>query len=305
MTGTVPVPVRYVVGSRRLFEVPRALRLVSFTLEQLIAGEMPDFSRESDPDDGLRILSAPQRRIGDILGRFPRHVMGGLQSYRRHYITMDGDFASYMNGFSGKTRSTMKRKQRRLAELSGGALDVAEYRTSDEIAEFLHVAIPLSRLTYQSRLLGSGLPEDAASRRAMLERAAADNARAFIMRVEGRAVAYLYLPVQGATLIYDHLGYDPAFAQYSPGTVLQLAALERLFLERRYRYFDFTEGEGAHKEMFGTDAQDACSFFLLRPTVKNLLLMKSLDAFDRTVSSVKDAAHKSGMLPAARRLLKA
>ena len=68
--------------------------------------------------------------------------------------------------------------------------------------------------------------------------------RAFLLFLAGEPVAYLYLPVSGRTLIYAYLGYDAEHAHLSPGTVLQMAALENLFAEKRFAYFDFTEGEG-------------------------------------------------------------
>lgn len=296
--------IKFVVGSRKLFEVPRRMRTVTCDLTQLIAGIQPDFGSDDLVLDGYRVLSVLDVTRPDILARFPRYTCGGLQRYRRHYIDMAGCFAGYMARFSGKTRSTLNRKRRKMEELSGGTLDIEEFRGRSGIERFFAAAIPVSRLTYQTRLLDAGLPEDDATYEAALEIASQDRFRAFLLRVGGRAVAYLYLPVEGATLIYAHLGYDPEFAKYSPGTVLQLCALERLFAEKKYRYFDFTEGEGAHKAMFGTDWIDACNFFLLRATWPNRLLLGSLDAFDGMVAKSKHLASRSGLLVRARRILR-
>ena len=39
---------------------------------------------------------------------------------------------------------------------------------------------------------------------------------------------------------YAYLGYDPDYLHLSVGTVLQWLALDSLFAERRFRFFDFT-----------------------------------------------------------------
>ena len=159
--------------------------------------------------------------------------------------------------------------------------------------------MPLSAKTYQARLLGAGLPEDPAASRAMLEAAEDDRMRAFLLHAGGAPVAYLSLPVSGRTLVYAHLGYDPAWARLSPGTVLQLEALERLFAEGRFAWFDFTEGEGAHKALFGTHAAACSSLVLLRPTLANRTLLGAREAFDAGVAGAKALAERSG---AARRI---
>jgi CelD/BcsL family acetyltransferase involved in cellulose biosynthesis len=112
-------------------------------------------------------------------------------------------------------------------------------------------------------------------------------------------------PVVGATLVYAHLGYDPDHARLSPGTVLQMEALERLFAEQRYRWFDFTEGEGAHKAMFGTGSAQCSSFVLLRPTLANRPLLGARGAFDAGVAGARTLAERSGALARIRAGLRA
>lgn len=295
-------PVRFIAGSRKLFEVPRQVQTLSFSLEQLIAGMRIDVPATSLGDDGFRILSAPQAMVPDMLKAFPGYVMGGYQEYRRHYIDMDGDFARYLARFSSKTRSTFNRKRRKLEDHAKGSFEIEEFRDPTSFARFFDEAAPLSRKTYQARLLDAGLPESGEARHAALVLAKGNALRAYLLRVEGKAIAYLYLPITGTTAIYDHLGYDPEFAQFSPGTVLQLDALERLFAEGRCRYFDFTEGDGAHKEMFGTDFVPACSFFLLRGGIANRILLGALDTFDGSIALAKRMTQQGGVLSAARKL---
>lgn len=299
-----PTPIRFTLGSRHLLSVPRQLVPLAFSLEDVLGGRMPLLPSGDEQSDGLRVLSVPLSMVGDIVRHFPDHVMGGRQDYRRYYIDMAGDYDEYLAGFSGKTRSTLRRKQRKLADEFGGTLEVTEHRTPAEIEAFLQQALPLSARTYQARLLDAGLPEDDISQTTMLAKAEAGEMRCYLLRARGKAIAYLSLPVEGETLVYAHLGYDPDWAQFSPGTVLQMHALESLFAEQRYRWFDFTEGEGAHKAMFGTGSVECASFLLLKGDVSNRLLLGSLAAFDGSVAAAKALARKSGALAHARKLLR-
>lgn len=292
----------FTLGSRRLASVPRVLSTWGFSLEDVLAGALPPAPPAGR--DGVRVLSAPTDRLADIAARYPGFVAGGRQDYRRHYIDMATGFAAYMEGFSGKTRSTLRRKARKLADEAGGYA-VSEHRSPAEIEAFLAAALPLSARTYQARLLDAGLPGDAAARRAMLEAAEDDRMRAFLLHAGGTAVAYLSLPVSGRTLIYAYLGYDPDWAPLSVGTVLQVDALERLFAEDRFGWFDFTEGEGAHKAMFGTHSAACSSLMLLEPTLANRTLLGARDAFDAGVAGAKTLAARSGALGRIRALLRA
>ena len=292
----------FTLGSRRLLSVPRALSTWSFGLEQVLSQALPD--APAPGPDGLRILSAPTDRLAAIAARFPGFVAGGRQDYRRHYIDMTGSFEDYMARFSGKTRSTLRRKAKKLAEETGGTT-ITEHRSPAEIEAFLAAALPLSARTYQARLLDAGLPDSPEARRAMLEAAEDDRMRGFLLHAGLRPIAYLSLPVVGATLVYAHLGYDPDHARLSPGTVLQMEALERLFAEQRYRWFDFTEGDGAHKAMFGTGSAQCSSLVLLRPTLANRALLASRGAFDAGVAQAKALAERSGALAQIRARLRA
>ena len=62
-----------------------------------------------------------------------------------------------------------------------GALDVRSYRTPGEIAEFLRLVRPLDERTYQTRLLGVGLPQGEQAEQEAIALAADDSLRAFLL----------------------------------------------------------------------------------------------------------------------------
>lgn len=296
-------PVSFTIGSRRLASVERDLDVLAFSLDDVLDGDLPALPG-ADACDGLRVLSAPVGQVGKIQAHYPGYLLGAQERYARSYIDMSGGFDAYLQHFSGKTRSTLRRKRRKLEKASGGELDIRAYRRPEEMSEFLTHAQALSRKTYQARLLDAGLPEGEIARAEMMELAWQDRVRAFLLFLDEEAIAYLYLPVEGETLIYAYLGYDPDHASLSPGTVLQMAALEQLFAEGHFRRFDFTEGEGAHKAMFGTNSVKCASFLLLRPTFANRALLASLRAFEGAVAGSKVLLSRTGAETALRRLLR-
>lgn len=139
------------------------------------------------------------------------------------------------------------------------------------MAAFLDDALQLSKKTYQHRLLDAGLPEDDAFRERMVRAAEANAARAWLLRIDGRAVAYLLCPAEGDVLLYEYVGYDPDFANLSVGMVLQWAALQELMEERTFHFFDFTPGDGQHKAQFASQRHECADVFVLTPTPRPVL----------------------------------
>jgi CelD/BcsL family acetyltransferase involved in cellulose biosynthesis len=145
--------------------------------------------------------------------------------------------------------------------------------------------------------LNSGLPENDEFRQELRELSLLDSMRGYLLYHEAKPIAYLYCPIQDDILLYRYLGYDPEFKQWSPGTVLQHIVLEKLFAEGRFRMFDFTEGQGPHKEFFATGNTRCADLYFFRPTLRNLLLLKlhsGLNSFSaKTVKTLDRIGLKS------------
>jgi hypothetical protein len=207
-----------------------------------------------------------------VAGDYLRYVQ--LQ-YRHCVIDFRSSFEDYQKKFSSKTKSTINRKVRKYAEHSGGALFWKTYRTVEELREFLPLARAVARKTYQEKLLDAGIPESEWFVREMESLAAKDRVRAYILFDREHPVSYLYCPVDNGTLIYAYLGYDPDYMKLSVGTVLQWLAVEQMFGEGCFRYFDFTEGESEHKRLFATHETLCANVLFLKNTLRNRILAHS------------------------------
>lgn len=300
MTASVALPFR--IGARTLWRVRRRLTRVPVSLQQAQAGEVPTLRGVEGANDGFLILSLPADRLDSVLAQNSGLKPFVRQRYNRFYARLDSSFDAYLAGFSAKSRSTLKRKVRKFTERSGGTLDLRCYRDVAEVDDFHRAARHVSARSYQEQLLDAGLPDGEGALAEMRSLASRDAMRGWILSLDGEPIAYLYAPAEGATLIYAYLGYDPHFADLSPGTVLQFEAMRQLMEEGRFRLFDFTEGEGQHKRTFSTGEVACVDLLLLKPTLPNLIVGASLAGFDAGVAGIKRIVRSPALQGLARRL---
>lgn len=283
---------RLQIGARTIATIPRHLRRVGMSLDAALGGELPELPPITAAEHGYLVTSMPQQLSPDWRGlTFER------QRYTRYYVDLGAGEAAWRATLSGQTRSTMKRKAKKLAAASGGVMDVRRFRTAEELAHFHPIARAVAEKTYQERLMGAGLPGDPASVQKMIAAAAADQVRAWLLFVDDNPAAYLWCGADGDTLRYDYVGHDPAFSALSPGSVLMEAALIDLFQDRFAR-FDFTEGEGQHKRLMASAGVDCRDLLLLRPTMANRSALALVTGFDAAI----DVAKRATAVPALQRL---
>ena len=295
----------FYLGEFRVYSASLRVALEPFSFSREPLG--PDFWPEPLRDEklaGYYFPSVPadeELPLLSIAHGFIRYVPS---RFRRHYVDLSGDIDSYVQGFSSKTRSTLRRKVRKFTELNGGELKWREYASADEMEEFYRLARAVSRKTYQERLLSAGLPETDEFIEDMLVMARENRVRGFLLFLHGDPVSYLYLSSEGDRLIYTYLGYDPEHAKISPGTVLQLVALERLFEERSFRYLDFTEGGGEQKRLFGTDWVHCADVYFLLNTLGNRLLVEAHRELTRASAGIVALLDQIGLKQAVKQWIR-
>lgn len=154
----VATQVRFLLGDRPILAARRMLVPIGYGLDAILRNApLPAAPLPSDAD-GYRLQSVPVARIAQLDLDFAGLVASQPQLYARHYIDMAPGHDGYMAQFSSKTRATLKRKKRKLADAGGGELDIRSYHRPDQLDAFFAAALPLSQQTYQARLLDAGLP---------------------------------------------------------------------------------------------------------------------------------------------------
>lgn len=262
---------RFQIGARTLASIPRRLHRVSWSLADVLERAPPVMPPLGNAD-GWLVTSLPEALVERVDRRgCVAHVR---QRYVRYWTDLTVGHDAWLAGLSANARAGLKRKAKKLA--AAGRVEMRDYRAPDLVA-FEALARPLSALTYQHRLLGSGLPD----------RLPATEARAWLLLVDDAAVAYMYCSARAGTLLYDRVGHDPAWGALSPGAVLHAQAFAELFAEGRYARFDFTEGDGQHKRQFATGGEACVDLLLLRPTLANRAALAMLAGWDGAMALAK------------------
>ncbi len=294
MTAAATVTLRFQIGARTLLTLRRPLQRVPLSLQDVLRDGDPALPPLAAGAEGYAVTSVPLDRIERLAAAHPGLRAFVRQRYERSYVDLRQPFDAYWAAFSAKTRSTLKRKRRKLEEASGGALDVRFFQAPEDVDAFYRDARAVSARTYQERLMGSGFPEGEEALGRFRALAAADALRGWILYLEGAPVSYLYAPAEGDVLIYSHLGYDRDFAALSPGTLLQVEALRQVMGRDRFHLFDFTEGDGQHKRLFASASVPCADLLLLKPTLANRASVGALALFDGAVGAAKSAMRRFG-----------
>ena len=280
------LPFKFKLGEFTLFVIRRPVLVENSTLRDVATGHF-DPNRPPDycPDHAVGILRRSYRTDGPlpVLTRIAGWTRYVPHQFPRHYISFQGSFEQYLQNFSPKTRSTLRRKVRRMLDAFDGAVECRIYREPSEMKEFYEAARAISSKTYQEKLLDAGLPSTDDFRHDMESLAKEGLVCGFLLWAAGQPVSYIYCPAQNGTLVYTNLGYDPRFRQYSPGTVLQWLVLEKLFSEGRYEIFDFSEGAGEHKRLFATGCYHCADIYWMKATLANAAVVRG-QAFVNRVS---------------------
>ena len=301
-----PVPFKFQLSDWTLFSVALPLQVRAerpFDAAPLDARKIPADELE-EGSQGFLIRGMPIAAELPTVSKIDGYFCYVPLQYQHCYIDLGVTFEGYQKQFSSKTRSTINRKIKKFAEHCGGSIQWKTYKSPDEMREFFRLARVVSRLTYQERLLDAGIPESEDFILQAESLAADQRVRAYILFDGERPVSYLYCPVHDGVLIYAYLGYDPEYIKWSVGTVLQWLAIEQLFNEARFRYFDFTEGQSDHKRLFATHQQRCANVFLVKRTLPNALLIRCHRLMDGSSEWLGAKLNQFGLKAKIKRLLR-
>jgi hypothetical protein len=257
-----------------------------------------------DDIQGYCVRALPVAREFSPISTVDAYLCYVSLTYRHCFIDLGRSFAEYEAKFSSKTRSTIRRKIKKYAEYCGGRIPWKTYSSPTEMNEFYWHARQVSRTTYQEKLLNAGLPDSTSFESEMRALAEQERVRGYILFEGTRPVSYLYCPSVDNVLTYGHLGYDPELSRFSVGTVLQWLAIEQLFNERRFRFFDFTEGESPHKRLFATQERLCVNVMFLRRSVRNWMLVRGHHGMNQISKSMGNMLERMGVKAKVKRLLR-
>lgn len=223
--------------------------------------------------DGLLCRKANADRFPVGLGRYGRWLRYVIRKDVLYLVRLDTPWEEYLRAFSTKARQNIQRSVRKYAIRQGDAEYFQVCQNREDIAWFHREAVRISRQTYQSRLLKAGLP-DSPEFGAHLQRLAQEGrARGYLLKDLGEPVAFAWCSLHEGRLSYEVVGYLPALAASSPGTVLLYKILELGFASADFKLVDFGAGEAQYKSVFATDKLTFADVYLFRPSLKHRSLL--------------------------------
>jgi CelD/BcsL family acetyltransferase involved in cellulose biosynthesis len=179
-------------------------------------------------------------------------------------LRFGASFEEYMkSNFSANHRYKLRRKVTKFQEKAVGGLKLVRCTRPEDVARFLDAAVQVSRKTYQWNLHQRGL--SATERFERRFRFAAEHGwfRSYLLICGETPCAFLGGYQWRGRYYHDELGFDPAFTQHNPGTVLQLMAIQDMFNYQRPEFIDFGSYD-EYKEELATESYFHCDMMLLR-----------------------------------------
>jgi hypothetical protein len=255
---------------------------------------------------GVDVVLYPACPVENHLARlsFGHHVFRYTRRFTNFVVDIKDSYETYRNRFSSKSRWVYKTKAKKLSKACAGEITYRQCRSAEEMKEFYDLARKVELGSFQEKVLRNGIPDDPLFFKEMMELASNGNVRGYLLIVEEKPVAYLYCLATPQTLFHETSGYDPAFATYSPGVLLQQYALQEIFAERRFRLFDFSSGGGQHKEFFSTRRLDRADVYIFRKTLRNVAIASFVAGLGLTLTKFTGLLGHVGLDARLRRLVR-
>lgn len=171
----------------------------------------------------------------------------------RLLIRLNGTFSDYLKRLSAKTRKNRLREIRILRER--GKLQLIRVTETSELDTFLKASYDISLKTRQFKRFGWGVASrDPVLVKNELSRLARQGSlRSYLLTCNGVPCSYILGQICGTRFRPVTAGVDPAWRNYSAGTVLLFLVLEDLFRAASCDYYDLGSLD-SHKEYLATDS---------------------------------------------------
>jgi hypothetical protein len=205
-----------------------------------------------------------------------------------HWLTdFPETFDEYMDSFSSKTRSTLKRKIRKFHHQLNGDFEVIT--ESNQVDKFLELGEAISKTTYQWNV-GQRLNNDAATRENFVRAAEKGTLRCYLLYADGKPCAFMRGFLVNQIYQYDTPGFNPDYMKFSAGTVLLLNAMEDLISNTDCNTFDYGQGGDmtGYKKTFGNRYYETT---VLEISSKSSIYSMFLLYLEAILSRVKKVGH--------------
>jgi CelD/BcsL family acetyltransferase involved in cellulose biosynthesis len=254
----------------------RADFIVSARCEQAYRAIWDHLARERDLWDVLLLPQVPAAsRTMEWLPKLATaagHSWGAWRAARSPRIVLGGSWEAYESGLPRKHRSNLRNRMKRLSLL--GAVELEVVTGEPELDEALRDGFVLEGAAWKEQG-GTAIrcrPELQGFYARLGERAARQGwLQLQFLKVAGRRIAFGYALRFKDTLYLLKPGYDPAFAAYSPSSLL-CAMVLRAAIAQGLRAYDLLGDDDAWKRAWTDEVRAHCWLFVFGRGTKGRLL---------------------------------
>jgi CelD/BcsL family acetyltransferase involved in cellulose biosynthesis len=218
----------------------------------------------------FKVPSETRDAVEAAAGRAGYRVVASIMQ-RSPYLELSGPWEDYEKSLSANFRQSLRRKKRRLEDEGSVSIETQDGR--DDLDAALDEGFSVESSQWKAEE-GTAIASDArvqsfytAVARWAAER---DWLRLVFLRLDGAPVAFRFdLVADGG---YYHLkgGYDPAYARFSPGLILQHETVREAFDQGLARY-EFLGADEPYKLKWTSTCRDRVAVRCFAPTVAGRL----------------------------------
>ena len=213
--------------------------------------------------------------------------VNGAVAYRQHgdrpfhYVRLPASFDEYMEEFPKKQRYNLKRQVRRMAEAFGEKLEVRRIASAEDIPFFVSSARAIVSKSWKARKLANPVPRSIEREALLRSVAEQDLLRSYVLLADGAPAAFIVGYQYRGVYHYADLAYDDSYSKYSPGAVLLLMVIEQLVGKEGTQSINFGITDAQFKHVFGNRHTEDAEILILRPGLKNRVLVAIHRIFQR------------------------
>jgi hypothetical protein len=246
-------------------------------------------------------LESPLQSV--VAGQLP-HVQRRFGVTRTRWrLELPPSFDDFMASRSKSTREYARRYGKKLTKAFGDRMSVEVLRSAGELDVIFRDLVEIASKTYQHGL-GVAFADTPAQRELTALALERGWFRAYVLRIDGRPVAFWHGLLYNGVFYTGTPGFDPAYSEYRVGTYLLLRVIEDLISEREVAV-DYGFGEADYKRQFGSRSWQERDVFLFAPTVRAIRINLTLSALQWAIATLKRFLRRVGLLGRMRRYWRA
>lgn len=188
------------------------------------------------------------------------------------WLDLRGGWDAFLAARGAKMRKNLRAARRRLE--ARGAVELREFRTPAQVEQGYATVLELNARSWKRRARVEHGQSTGYRQfhhgwlQAMAQRGAA---RILVLYCDGRAVAATVALTDGETYYSAQIVHDAAFADCSPGTLLESMELEGLMREGRFATYDMLGSFLSNKLRWTSTAHPTTHVFVTRPRLRTWL----------------------------------